>query len=109
MQNIMLMRLQELSKNCASFVRRSGLLFHFILAQSGIILAQFLYKSYTIFLLYFILLQWANRCKAWNQLPHDARSLTALMLLIMNWKPTRSQSFITHDFIPVSIVLFRLC
>jgi len=48
MQNIMLMRLQELSKNCASFVRRSGLLFHFILAQSGIILAQFLYKSYTI-------------------------------------------------------------
>ena len=50
MSGIMLMRLQELCKSCGRPVTL------FILAQSGKILTQFLYKSFII-LFYFMLLQ----------------------------------------------------
>ena len=58
MCSIMLMRLQELFKTCASLVE--FLLFYFILAQSGTTLAQFLYNSCRFLLglfYYYILLQ----------------------------------------------------
>ena len=57
MYSITLMRLQELCKTCASLV--GFLLFYFILAQSGKIIAQLLCKSIIYFILFYC--KWANR------------------------------------------------
>jgi len=55
----MLTRLEELHKTCATLV--GFLLFYFILAQSGKILAQFLCKTFILFC--FILLQMGEPLK----------------------------------------------
>ena len=61
MSSIMLMRLQELCKNCARLVRRSAIFFYCILTQSGKILAQFLCTGFISFHLILSLLQMCER------------------------------------------------